>query len=98
MSRPWSSKDQRQYQHILKGQLKDGVSEKRAKQIAARTVNKQRRTEGRTPSPTTQGTGSPHLRLENRSKQELYNRARELKIDGRSSMSKDELITAIRNK
>lgn len=98
MSQPWNSKDQRQYQHILKGQLKDGVSEKRAKQIAARTVNKQRRTEGRTPSSTTQGTGSPNLRLESRSKQELYNRARELKISGRSSMSKDQLVAAIRNK
>ncbi|MCA9515238.1 MAG: Rho termination factor N-terminal domain-containing protein, partial [Myxococcales bacterium] len=65
-------------------------------EIAARTVNKQRREEGRTPNETTQGTGNPNKGLEARTKDELYNRAKELDIDGRSKMTKDELIRAIR--
>lgn len=46
----WSKKDERQYEHIRKSELDDGKSEKRAKEIAARTVNKQRQKEGRTKS------------------------------------------------
>ena len=53
-------------------------SHAKAKEIAARTVNKHRREEGRTPNRTTQGTGNPTTSLEARSKRELYNRAREL--------------------
>jgi hypothetical protein len=36
-------------------------------------------------------------RLEDRSKEELYDEAKEIGIDGRSEMDKDELIDAIRN-
>lgn len=96
MPEKWSNKDERQYEHI-KGSSKDrGASEKRAKEIAARTVNKTRREEGRTPNRTTQGTGNPNNSLEARSKEELYNRAEALDIEGRSKMSKEELIEAIR--
>lgn len=59
-------------------------------------MNERRREEGRTPNRTTQGTGNPNSRLENRTKQELYNRAKELDVSGRSSMTKEELIGAIR--
>ncbi|NLO79581.1 MAG: addiction module toxin RelE [Xanthomonadaceae bacterium] len=93
----WSDKDRRQYEHVKESAAERGVSEKRAKEMAGRTVNKQRRQEGRTPSARTQGTGNPRLRLEQRSRQELYNRARELGIVGRSRMSKHELTVAIRN-
>lgn len=92
----WSNKDERQYEHIKDSAQQRGTSEKRAKEIAARTVNKHRREEGRTPSRRTQGTGNPNRPLEERSKQELYNRAREMGIRGRSKMSKSELATAIR--
>lgn len=94
----WSNKDERKYEHIKESQQEQGKSEERAKEIAARTVNKQRREEGRTPSKTTQGTGNPRTSLEDRTKDELYNRAQDLDIEGRSSMSKDELVQAIRER
>lgn len=93
----WTDKDERQYEHIKEQQQKSGKKTEKAEEIAARTVNKQRREEGRTPSKTTQGTGNPNSSLESRTKQELYNRASELNIKGRSRMSKSELVTAIRN-
>jgi hypothetical protein len=48
MPRSWSAKDERQYEHIKDSEAKSGRSAKRAKQIAAATVNKRRRSEGRT--------------------------------------------------
>lgn len=98
MPKGWSKKDERKYEHIKESQLERGTPERRAAEIAGRTVNKQRRQEGRTPRKTTQGTGNPNLALEDRTKQELYNRARELDIEGRSSMSKAELVAAIRGR
>lgn len=94
----WSPKDERQYEHIKESSLERGVPEERAKEIAARTVNKERRTEGRTPNKTTQGTGNPNRGLEARTVAELRNRARELKIPGRSKMNKGDLVKAIRGK
>jgi hypothetical protein len=44
----WSAKDERQYEHVKASEKKEGKSEKRAKEIAARTVNKERKKEGRT--------------------------------------------------
>jgi hypothetical protein len=46
----WSNKDERQYKHVKDSEKKEGRSEKRAEQIAAATVNKQRSSEGRTKS------------------------------------------------
>ena len=48
MPQAWSAKDERQYEHIKDSAKKEGRSAKRAKQIAAATVNKQRKSEGRT--------------------------------------------------
>ncbi len=98
MPEAWSDKDERQYRKIKKSAQERGRSEDRAKEIAARTVNKERRQEGRTKSgkKTTSGTGNPNQPLEDRTKKELYNRARELDIDGRSKMDKGELVRAIR--
>lgn len=97
MPRAWSNKDERKYEHIKESARKRGKSEDRAEEIAARTVNKGRRMEGRTPSKRTQGTGNPNRGFEERSKAELYNIARQRKIRGRSSMSKAELAKAIRS-
>src|SRR5690554_4326021 len=94
----WTDKDRRQYEHIKESSLDRGKSTKRAKEIAARTVNKSRREEGRTTNRRKHGNGNPSGSLEDRSKEELYNRARELRIDGRSKMSKADLIKAIRAK
>jgi plasmid stabilization system protein ParE len=93
----WSNKDRRKYEHIKESSEERGVSEERAEKIAARTVNKGRREEGRTPNKRTQGTGNPTHRLEERSKEELYNRAKEMGIHGRSRMDKQELVHAIRS-
>lgn len=92
----WSNKDERKYEHIKESSLDRGVPEDRAREIAARTVNKQRRQEGRTPNQRTQGTGNPNASLEEHTYDELYNQARDLDIRGRSRMKKDELIDAIR--
>jgi hypothetical protein len=94
----WSDKEERQYEHIKESAENSGKSTSRAKEIAVRTVNKQRRRQGRTANQTTQGTGNPNTGLEERTKQELYNRAKQLDIDGRSKMTKRELIDAIRRK
>lgn len=93
----WTEKDRRQYEHIKDSAIDRGRSTDRAEEIAARTVNQQRREEGRTPSARTSGTGDPHRRLEERTWDQLYNRARELDIGGRSRMDKAELVKAIRS-
>ncbi|MCX4245473.1 Rho termination factor N-terminal domain-containing protein [Paraliomyxa miuraensis] len=96
MPKTWSNKDERQYEHIKESAKDRGRSDRRAKEIAARTVNKRRRQEGRTPSKRTQGTGNPNEPLEEHTRDELYNQARELGIEGRSAMRKAELVDAIR--
>ncbi len=92
----WTGKDDRQYEHIRDSQLERGRPEDKADEIAARTVNKRRRLEGRTPSRRSQGTGNPTRRLEGRTRDELYNRARDLAVPGRSRMNKAQLIEAVR--
>lgn len=96
MPKSWSGKDERKYEHIKEGYEERGVSGDRAEEIAARTVNKDRRQEGRTPKRTTQGTGNPRTSLEARTRDELQNIAAEEGIRGRSTMKKDELVKAIR--
>jgi plasmid stabilization system protein ParE len=92
----WSNKDERKYEHIKESAQERGASTDRAQEIAARTVNKDRREEGRTPNQTTQGTGNPNRSYEDRSKDELYNIAKDRGIEGRSRMTKSELIEALR--
>lgn len=92
----WSSKDERMYEHIKDSARDRGTPKKRARAIAARTVNKHRREEGRTPNKTTQGTGNPNESLSERTRDELYNIARDMEIEGRSKMKKDDLVRAIR--
>ena len=98
MPSAWSRKDERQYEHIKESAKDRGKSTERAEEIAARTVNKQRREEGRTPNKSTQGSGNPHTGLEDRTVDELRNRAADLNIRGRSTMDKQELIRAIRDR
>ena len=98
MPTAWSNKDERMYEHIKEGAEESGKPEKKAKEIAARTVNKNRREEGRTPNKTTQGTGNPQRSLENRTVDELRNLAAEKGVPGRSKMKKAELVEALRGK
>lgn len=95
MPKAWSKKDERKYEKIKESSRERGTGEKRAKEIAARTVNKDRRQEGRTPQKTTQGTGNPNRPLTERSREELYNLAKKKHIEGRSRMNKRELAKAV---
>ena len=52
------AKNKRQYEHIKESEKKEGRSTKRAKQIAAATVNKQRRQKGQTKSSSRRKTSS----------------------------------------
>ncbi|HEX2202822.1 MAG TPA: Rho termination factor N-terminal domain-containing protein [Longimicrobium sp.] len=96
MPRGWSNKDEKLYDHVKESEMDRGMDPARAEEIAARTVNKHRRLEGRTPNRTTQGTGNPNRGYEERSRDELYNIAKQKEIPGRSKMTKEELIEAIR--
>jgi len=60
----WTNKDERQYEHVKESVLVQGKSADTAQEVAARTVNKQRREEGRTPNTTTQGTGKSLVRIQ----------------------------------
>lgn len=104
--RTWSNKRERQYERIKEGQKKRGQSTKRAKEIAARTVNKERarsgesRTASRTstrdmPSSVRGGRRSGTSGPKGRTKAQLYNEAKKKNIPGRSKMTKAQLARAV---
>jgi hypothetical protein len=103
------SKRARQYEHVKQSEREQGTSEKRAEEIAARTVNKERARSGesKTASKTsTQDISSGHrggLRSgkpgpRGRTRDQLYAEARSLGVDGRLSMSKAQLQRAVEGK
>jgi hypothetical protein len=104
--RAWSNKRERQYEHVKSSARKRGASTKRAKEIAARTVNKERARSGESRSRSRSsvrdissgrrggkrsGTRGPR----GRTREQLYNEARKLNIPGRSSMTKAQLQRAV---
>ena len=103
----WSAKRERQYEHIKQGEKKQGRSTKRAKEIAARTVNKERARSGeaRESSRTSRHDmssgrrgglrGSGARRERGRTKEQLYNEAKKMNIEGRSKMNKQQLQRAV---
>ena len=93
----WTPKQEREYEHIKDSYEERGRGSERAAEIAARTVNKQRREHGETPQRKTQGTGNPNRPLTERTKVELQNLARSRQIAGRSRMSKAELVRALQH-
>jgi hypothetical protein len=104
--RAWSNKRERQYEHIKKSEKKQGRSTKRAKEIAARTVNKERARSGeaRQRSRTSTrdissgrrgGQRSGTDRQKGRTKKQLYNEAKRRNIRGRSKMNKQQLQRAV---
>ena len=89
----WTNKDERQYEHIKEGYEKKGVSEDKAQEIAARTVNKERREEGRTPQYPHRGRReSTNQAGDSRDRDELENRAEELGVTGIRERSKEERV------
>jgi len=102
----WSNKRERQYEHVKDSEKKQGRSTKRAKEIAARTVNKERaRTgEARESSRTSRrdmssgrrgGQRSSTNRPKGRTKEQLYNEAKRMNVKGRSRMTKQQLQRAV---
>jgi hypothetical protein len=102
----WNAKRERQYEHI-KGSLEDrGASEDKAEEIAARTVNKERARSGeaKTSSPLSRtdmssgrrgGLRSGTRRPKGRTRDQLYEEAKSMGIEGRSKMTKEQLQRAV---
>jgi bifunctional non-homologous end joining protein LigD len=100
------SKRARQYEHIKDSERRQGASESRAEEIAARTVNKERARSGEAKTSSRASTsdissgrrgglrsGRPGPR--GRTREQLYQEARKLGIPGRSDMNKAELQRAV---
>ncbi|MFL6155996.1 MAG: plasmid stabilization protein [Marmoricola sp.] len=101
----WSKKRERQYEHIKDGLEEQGRSEKKAKEIAARTVNKERarageseeasRTSTEDLSSSRRGGLRSHSGPGGRTRDQLYAEARKKGVEGRSKMNKAELQKAV---
>jgi hypothetical protein len=101
----WSKKRERQYEHIKEGLEEHGRSEDLAEEIAARTVNKERARAGeaRESSKTStddissgrRGGLRSHRGPGGRTRDQLYEEARQRGIKGRSKMSKAQLERAV---
>jgi CRISPR/Cas system-associated endonuclease Cas1 len=100
------TKRARQYEHIRDSERKRGVTEGRAEEIAARTVNKERARSGesRQRSRTSTADISPGRRgglrsgrrgARGRTREQLYQEARRMGIQGRSRMDKGQLQRAV---
>lgn len=101
----WSAKRERQYEHIEQGLEERGRSKKVAKQIAARTVNKERARSGEAKqasrtstddiSSSRRGGLRSHSGSAGRTRDQLYAEARAQNIEGRSKMTKAQLEKAV---
>ncbi|MGH8936751.1 MAG: plasmid stabilization protein [Acidimicrobiia bacterium] len=104
----WSDKRERQYEHIKEGLLERGESEDRAEEIAARTVNKERARAGEAEessrlsktdiSSGRRGGLRSHRGRAGRTRDQLYQEAKRLGIEGRSKMDKAQLERAVNRK
>jgi hypothetical protein len=105
----WSSKRERQYEHIKESAKEQGASTGRAKEIAARTVNKERARAGEAQESSRSsrrdmssgrrgGRRSGTRRQKGQTKEQLYNEAKRLNIRGRSRMNKRQLQAAVNRK
>ncbi len=105
MPKAWNTKRERQYEHIKEGLEDRGRDEDTAEEIAARTVNKERAQSGEAEeasktstddlSPGRRGGLRSHKGSGGRTKAQLYEEAKKQNIEGRSSMTKDELEKAV---
>ena len=103
------TKRARQYEKVKESVKSRGASEDRAEEIAARTVNKERARSGeaRQRSRTSTQDISPSRRgglrsgtsgRRGRTREQLYNEAKKLGVEGRSKMNKAQLLRAVENK
>ena len=103
------TKRARQYEHIKDSAKERGMSEDRAEEVAARTVNKERARAGesRTASRSSTrdissgrrgGIRSHRKSPRGQTKEQLYNQAKRLNIKGRSRMNKRQLLAAVNRK
>jgi hypothetical protein len=102
------TKRARQYEHVKRSQRQEGRSPRRATEIAARTVQKERARSGesrqRSRSSVKDISSGRRGGLRSgkgpggRTRDQLYNEARQLGIDGRSRMSKAQLQRAVAGK
>lgn len=101
-----SRKRERQYEHIKENALKHGVSERRAEEVAARTVDKERarageagtagETSAKDPrSAPRRGGGRSPRGPQGPTRDQLYEEARKKNIEGRSHMNKEQLRKAV---
>ncbi|MEV6101814.1 plasmid stabilization protein [Nocardia sp. NPDC051981] len=106
MPKEWTKKQERQYEHIKDSARDRGETSERAKEIAARTVNKNRAQSGQSKTASRSSTDdkSPQQRGGQRSgrrgpkgptRDQLYNEAKKRNIDGRSTMTKAQLAHAL---
>ncbi|MDX3539950.1 plasmid stabilization protein [Streptomyces sp. MB09-01] len=105
MPRGSSPKRERQYGHIKESAEQRGESTERAKEIAARTVNKERARSGESKtasrsstqdmSSSKRGGQRSHSGSQGPTKEQLYNEAKQKGIEGRSKMDKAELKRAV---
>ena len=101
----WTDKQERKYEHIKESVKQRGGSTRRAKEIAARTVQKERARKGQTKSSSRlsrtdvsssrRGGLRSHGGPKGRTRDQLYNEAKKLGVKGRSSMNKDQLRRAV---
>jgi hypothetical protein len=102
----WSPKRERQYEHIKQGLKERGTSEDKAEEIAARTVNKERARSGEAQessrlsrtdisSGRRGGLRSGTSRPKGRTRDQLYEEAKDMNIKGRSKMTKEQLRRAV---
>ena len=101
----WSAKRERQYKHIKSGLKRHGDSERKAEEIAARTVNKERARSGEAKrrsatsmhdiSSGRRGGLRSHRGSGGRTRDQLYEEARRKGIEGRSRMNKAQLERAV---
>lgn len=101
----WSSKRERQYEHIVDGLTARGRDEAEAAEIAARTVNKERARAGEAEeasrtstddiSSSRRGGLRSHSGARGRTRDQLYAEARAKNIRGRSRMTKAQLERAV---
>ncbi|GES33272.1 plasmid stabilization protein [Streptomyces angustmyceticus] len=102
----FSKKRERQYEHIKEGAEERGASTKRAEEIAARTVNKERARAGESRTASRVSTRDPksapqrggersHSGAQGPTRDQLYEEARKRGIEGRSSMNKQQLRRAL---